>query len=756
MAPSIQESVESVESTLDQPVRQKPSLVAPEPEHCPGPESDQAGQGDACKGCPNQAICASAPKGPDPDIPIITERLSGVRHKILILSGKGGVGKSTFSTLLAHAFAANPDLTVGLMDTDICGPSIPKMVGVEGETIHVSNAGWSPVWVSENLGVMSVQFMLPNRDDAIIWRGPKKNGLIKQFLKDVEWGELDYLFVDTPPGTSDEHLSVNSFLKESGIDGAVVVTTPQEVALLDVRKEIDFCRKAGIRVLGLVENMSGFVCLKCKHESQIFKATTGGGAGLCKDMGIPFLGSVPLDPRIGMACDYGESFMESYPDSPACRALRQVVWNVGQQVGEDPRTTAQRISSRRSSHVPQPAWSFKVKRIPIPNYKPDGPRAYRRALRKFGFDDISFVPGGDVASRLAAASVAALNSTGSNEDGETPASGAENDALFVAPVTFGGQQLVMNFDTGSSDTWVFNTNLDTAAQSGHTIYDKAKSTTVQALNGTFNITYGDGSFASGPVALETVDIGGASVSAQAIGLPDDVSDSFISETASNGLVGLAFSSLNTIQPVQQKTFFDNVMADLTQPVFTAQLKHGAVGAYEFGIIDTSAFTGNLSTAAVDSTNGFWQFSSEEAVVNDQKVAISGGSAIADTGTSLILATDDVVGAYWSQVDNAQSTALKSIRALSPLLDRVLVQRLKSEAKTAGGIFLPESSQKELNQAKVLAVGPGGLDREGKRIPMSVKAGDSVLIPQFGGQNVKVGDEEYHLFRDSDLLAKINE
>ncbi|KPI38131.1 Cytosolic Fe-S cluster assembly factor NBP35 [Cyphellophora attinorum] len=333
MAPSLEEPVADA---LENHLRTKPDLVAPEPEHCPGPESEQAGQGDACNGCPNQAICASAPKGPDPDIPIITERLAGVRHKILVLSGKGGVGKSTFSSLLSHAFAANPESTVGLMDTDICGPSIPKMMGVESETIHVSNAGWSPVWVSDNLGVMSVQFMLPNRDDAVIWRGPKKNGLIKQFLKDVEWGELDYLIVDTPPGTSDEHLSVNSFLKESGVDGAVVVTTPQEVALLDVRKEIDFCHKAGIRVLGLVENMSGFVCPKCTHQSQIFKATTGGGAQLCKDMGIPFLGAVPLDPRIGMACDFGESFMDSFPESPATQALRDVVRKVGELVGEDP------------------------------------------------------------------------------------------------------------------------------------------------------------------------------------------------------------------------------------------------------------------------------------------------------------------------------------------------------------------------------------------------------------------------------------
>src|SRR5687768_1309589 len=224
MAPALVES-ESVEDVIQHPLKEKPQLVAPEPEHCPGPESERAGKADSCAGCPNQAICAAAtPKGPDPDIPVISARLKDVKHKILVLSGKGGVGKSTFTSLLAHAFATNPDNTVGIMDTDICGPSIPKMMGVENETIHVSGSGWSPVWVMDNLGVMSIQFMLPNRDDAVIWRGPKKNGLIKKFLKDVEWGEMDFLLVDTPPGTSDEHLSVNSFLKESGIDGAVMVT----------------------------------------------------------------------------------------------------------------------------------------------------------------------------------------------------------------------------------------------------------------------------------------------------------------------------------------------------------------------------------------------------------------------------------------------------------------------------------------------------------------------------------------------------
>jgi len=253
-----------------------------------------------------------------------------------VLSGKGGVGKSTFTAMLGHAFASlTPDAQVGIMDTDICGPSMPAMLGVSSESIHVAASGWSPVWATDNLCVMSVQFMLPARDDAVIWRGPKKNGLIKRFLLDVEWGPLDYLVVDTPPGTSDEHLSVNGLLAASGVAGALLVTTPQEVALLDVRKELDFCRKAGIRVLGLVENMSGFVCPRCAHESQVFRATTGGAEALAREQRVPFLGRVPLDPRIGMACDYGESFFDAFPDSPACAALREVVARLKREVEVD-------------------------------------------------------------------------------------------------------------------------------------------------------------------------------------------------------------------------------------------------------------------------------------------------------------------------------------------------------------------------------------------------------------------------------------
>lgn len=250
-----------------------------------------------------------------------------------MLSGKGGVGKSTFSTMLATGLALNPDITVGLMDTDITGPSIPTMLGVAEETVHGSAAGWEPVWAGDNLACMSIQFMLPDRDAAVIWRGAKKSGMIKTFLKDVVWGDLDFLVVDTPPGTSDEHLAVNSYLKDAGVDGALLITTPQEVALLDVRKELAFCRKAGIRVLGIVENMSGFVCPSCKHQSQIFRASTGGARKFAEEEGIRFLGAVPLDPRIGMACDYGESFLENFADSASAKAIRGVVKGVVDELG---------------------------------------------------------------------------------------------------------------------------------------------------------------------------------------------------------------------------------------------------------------------------------------------------------------------------------------------------------------------------------------------------------------------------------------
>lgn len=277
---------------------------------CVGPESEQAGQAASCAGCPNAAACASGANKPDPAIAEVKDRMSEVAHKILVLSGKGGVGKSTFSAQLTWLLNERQK-QVGILDIDICGPSIPRMMGVENEEVRKSNFGWSPVYADDNLAVMSIGFMLGSKNDAVIWRGPRKNGLIKQFLTDVFWGPLDYLVVDAPPGTSDEHISISSYLKSSEVDGAVLITTPQEIALLDVRKELSFCKKLGIKVLGLVENMAGFVCPCCSTKSDIFPAVTGGAAALALEFGVPFLGSIPLDPNLLRACEKGMSY-ESY------------------------------------------------------------------------------------------------------------------------------------------------------------------------------------------------------------------------------------------------------------------------------------------------------------------------------------------------------------------------------------------------------------------------------------------------------------
>ncbi|CAM9366802.1 unnamed protein product [Chrysoparadoxa australica] len=315
---------------------------------CVGPSSDEAGKASGCAGCPNQTACASgAAKLPDPAVSVVAERLAEVKHTVLVLSGKGGVGKSTVACQLAFALAAEGK-QVGLLDVDICGPSVPQMLGLAGQEVHRSAAGWSPVYVSDNLGVMSIGFMLPGSDDAVIWRGPRKNGLIKQFLTDVDWGQLDYLIIDTPPGTSDEHISTVQYLKGSNVDGAVIVTTPQEIAMADVRKEINFCKKTSIpgkltlthtrvlacfTVLGVVENMSGlrvplagvgFVdqngadktvevqsvltekvpeLMQYLVASDVFPAAGAGPAGMAAKFGVPYLGHIPLDPNLLSACE---------------------------------------------------------------------------------------------------------------------------------------------------------------------------------------------------------------------------------------------------------------------------------------------------------------------------------------------------------------------------------------------------------------------------------------------------------------------
>ncbi|KAK8742864.1 hypothetical protein OTU49_001700 [Cherax quadricarinatus] len=301
------------------------SIPEDAPPHCPGTNSEDAGKASACAGCPNQQICSSgAAQAPDPDLDAVKERLSSVKYKILVLSGKGGVGKSTITAMIARALALDNSKEVGILDIDICGPSQPRVLGAEDEKVHSSGAGWSPIYVAENLAVMSIGFLLNSADDAVIWRGPKKNGMIKQFLRDVNWGSLDYLIVDTPPGTSDEHLSIVQYLSSAPSVAAVIVTTPQEIALLDVRKEITFCKKVNIPIIGIVENMTTFVCPKCKAETAIFPATTGGGKQLATDAGLPLLGQLPLDPRVAQACDLGHNFLTEEPDVPATSAYKDI------------------------------------------------------------------------------------------------------------------------------------------------------------------------------------------------------------------------------------------------------------------------------------------------------------------------------------------------------------------------------------------------------------------------------------------------
>jgi len=242
-----------------------------------------------------------------------------IRHKIVVLSGKGGVGKSTVAVNLATALALN-GLRVGLLDVDIHGPSVPTMLGLENENLQGNAGALFPIEFG-GLKVMSLGFLLKNPDDAVIWRGPMKMGVIKQFLTDVQWGDLDYLVVDVPPGTGDEPLSVCQLIQP--LDGAVVVTTPQKVASVDVRKSISFCRKLDVPVLGVVENMSGFVCPKCGEVTQILPE--GGGRKIASDMNVPFLGAIPMDPAVAQSGDAGLAFISHYKASPTLKIMQDIL-----------------------------------------------------------------------------------------------------------------------------------------------------------------------------------------------------------------------------------------------------------------------------------------------------------------------------------------------------------------------------------------------------------------------------------------------
>lgn len=251
---------------------------------------------------------------------LLTKRMLGIKHKIVVLSGKGGVGKSTIAVNLAVSLSI-AGKKVGLLDVDIHGPSIPTMLNLEGARAQSSgNNSILPVEMGA-LKVMSLGFLLENKDSAIIWRGPMKMGVIEQLLRDVNWGDLDYLIIDSPPGTGDEPLSVVQLIGK--MDGAVMVTTPQDVSAADVRKSLDFCRQLNLPVVGIVENMSGFICPDCGKETAIFQGNNG--EIMAEEAGVPFLGKIPFDPAVGSSCDKGAPFIYHYSKTETAKRFESVI-----------------------------------------------------------------------------------------------------------------------------------------------------------------------------------------------------------------------------------------------------------------------------------------------------------------------------------------------------------------------------------------------------------------------------------------------
>jgi ATP-binding protein involved in chromosome partitioning len=250
----------------------------------------------------------------------LKSNLGRIKHKIMVLSGKGGVGKSTVAANIAVAIALEGN-KVGILDTDFHGPSIPTLLYLGNARPTSDGKSILPVQLTDGIKVMSIGFLLPNQDDAVIWRGPMKMSVIKQLLTEVNWGDLDYLIIDFPPGTGDEPLSVAQLIPES--DGAIIVTTPQDLSINDVRKCINFCRQVNVPVLGVVENMSGLVCPHCNNVIDIFKK--GGGETMAAEMGVPFLGSIPIEPMIVEASDAGKPFVYHYSKTEAAKAFSRAV-----------------------------------------------------------------------------------------------------------------------------------------------------------------------------------------------------------------------------------------------------------------------------------------------------------------------------------------------------------------------------------------------------------------------------------------------
>ena len=249
--------------------------------------------------------------------------LDAVKAVVVVLSGKGGVGKSTVSANLAAGLAMEGK-RAGLLDVDVHGPSIPRLLKLAGSRPDMAGERLVPVDWHWNLGVMSIGFLLPGKDDAVIWRGPAKAGVIQQLSEQVEWGERDVLVVDCPPGTGDEPLSVLQIFGEKAL--ALIVTSPQDVAVDDVRRSITFCHQLSTPIIGIVENLSGFVCPSCGAIHEIF--STGGGEKLANEAGVPFLGRIPIEPEVARSGDDGDVFLAVAGKSPSAVAFKEVLAQV--------------------------------------------------------------------------------------------------------------------------------------------------------------------------------------------------------------------------------------------------------------------------------------------------------------------------------------------------------------------------------------------------------------------------------------------
>lgn len=252
----------------------------------------------------------------------IVSTLGRIKYKIFVMSGKGGVGKSSVATNLAAALSVK-GFKVGLLDVDIHGPSVPHLLGLKGLLDVDPNQSIKPKQYSDNLAVVSMESLLKDSDQAVLWRGPMKTAAIRQFVSDVEWGELDFLVIDSPPGTGDEPMAVLKTIPDAM---SVVVTTPQEVSLADVRKSVNFLQYAKATILGVVENMSGLVCPHCAKEIDLFKK--GGGKDLAEKYGLDFLGAIPLDPTAVVAGDIGKPVVLLDEDSPVKTALLDLAQKV--------------------------------------------------------------------------------------------------------------------------------------------------------------------------------------------------------------------------------------------------------------------------------------------------------------------------------------------------------------------------------------------------------------------------------------------